>query len=564
MARQNSNISNHEWIRKALSLLHQGLYPYFKGEMTKVYATKWLVQTADGLGKDSFAIDKHLKEDLSSFLKVFRNEWKDVFQKNLGRTGRNLLEECIDIRNGWAHKSTISNDDTERALDTIIRFLNAVSAPEAEQVKQYKQELLQQLKPFERPQQQHVELPVSPEVPSSKKQASKSEQSWRIQDPLDFERCVALRFKQAGYEVLMPPANMRGYDIELRKGTKCTAVQVKNYKRTCGISEVEKFQHFLTLPAASKFTGGCLISGSGYSRPALTHVKTEQPENFWLGTFCENKFSWDYPEIIDESSTPANQDLAEVKTRYFGVFTCKGGVGKTTVAAHLAGAFALMGYNFILLDLDPDRNLRKLFLQDLEDEEGEASLFVPPKNSKNDLGATITVLNHDQWEEEDYPDVKIVICDCSPVLNENPQSLVEKFDYCIVPTTLNPLGVSKNGDVIIRTFKHIRERNVNAEMFALINNYESKQAKRNEVLLSHLRFSLSKYISADPKCQFIDPEDAKIRSSDALLYWGYHLVEGTKPQLAFQETSGRSYPRTDFLQLAEYLENHIDLDELRA
>ena len=28
----------------------------------------------------------------------------------------------------------------------------------------------------------------------------------------------------------------------------------------------------------------------------------------------------------------------------------KGGVGKTTVAAHLAGAFALMGYDVILLD----------------------------------------------------------------------------------------------------------------------------------------------------------------------------------------------------------------------
>jgi chromosome partitioning protein len=48
-----------------------------------------------------------------------------------------------------------------------------------------------------------------------------------------------------------------------------------------------------------------------------------------------------------------------------------------------------------------------------------------------------------------------------------------------------------------------------------------------------------------------------------LLYWGYHIIEGSKPQLAFRETAGRSYPRTDFLQLAEYLESHTDLDKLR-
>lgn len=33
--------------------------------------------------------------------------------------------------------------------------------------------------------------------------------------------------------------------------------------------------------------------------------------------------------------------------------------------------------------------------------------------------------------------------------------------------------------------------------------------------------------------------------------------------LAFKETAGRIYPRTDFLQLAEYLEEHTAIDELR-
>ena len=203
-----------------------------------------------------------------------------------------------------------------------------------------------------------------------------------------------------------------------------------------------------------------------------------------------------------------------------------------------------------------------MFSRDIDDE--DTSIFVAPI-TKNEIGATITVLNSDEWNPEDYPDVKIIICDCSPVLTENPQSLVEKFDYCIIPTTLNPLGVSKHGDVIIRTFEHIRKRNSQTEMFALINNYQSAQsfAKKNQVLRDHLKRSLSQYTSKDPKCKFIEPDAAKIRYSQSLLYWGYHIVEGTQPQLSFTPHGGRCYPRTDFLQLAEYLEDHTTIDELR-
>lgn len=391
----------------------------------------------------------------------------------------------------------------------------------------------------------------------------------QIKDPFDFEKVVALSFEQQGYEVIMPPANTKGYDIELRKGNDCIAVQVKNHKAKCNVAQIQKFQNFLELPLADKFTKGWFISASGYFKPALTNINAEKPENLSLATFEGlNKVDWIYnaPNNWPKPKPPLPKPVLpeESKTKYIGVFTCKGGVGKTTVAAHLAGAFALLGHDVILLDLDPDRNLRKLFLQDIEDEEGDASIFVPSIH-KNEPGTTITVLNADQWREEDYPDVKIIICDCSPVLTENSQSLVEKFDYCVIPTTLNPLGISKNGDVIIRTFEHIRQRNSAAEMFALINNYTSNKflERRNQVLFDHLKQSLAKYTSVDVKCKLIDPDAAKVRHSNALLYWGYHIVEGTTPQLAFKETAGRSYPRTDFLQLAEYLEEHTAIDELR-
>ena len=383
-------------------------------------------------------------------------------------------------------------------------------------------------------------------------------QTVKTKNPYVFEKIVALFFQQQGYEMTFSPANIKEYDIELRKDDECIAVKVKNHKAKCNVAQIQKFQNFLEQSIPSKFTQGWFISASGYSQPALTHVKAEQPKNFRLGIFNADKdrVFWIHPGIV-----PPPPPL-RTRTKYIGVFTCKGGVGKTTVSAHLAGAFALMGHDVILLDLDPDRNLRKLFSNDINDE--DASIFVPPVN-KSDAGTTITVLNPEEWNPQDYPDVKIIICDCSPVLTENPQSLVEKFDYCIIPTTLNPLGVSKHGDVIIRTFEHIRKRNPQTEMFAVINNYQSAQtfAKRNYILQDHLKISLSRYLDKDNKCKFIDPDAAKIRHSTSLLYWGYHIVEGTKPQLAFKEYGGRSHPRTDFLQLAEYLEDHTTIDELR-
>jgi chromosome partitioning protein len=387
-------------------------------------------------------------------------------------------------------------------------------------------------------------------------------------DPTDFEKHAALLFKKEGYEVTIPTApNTRGYDIELQKGVERIAVQVKNHKAKCSVAQVQRFLDFLELPLAAKFTSGWFISASGFYKPALAYVERELPNNLRLGTCSNGVVLWNYPEPPRKPKTGVEPPKLHPELKYIGVFTSKGGVGKTTVAAHLAGAFAEMGHDVILLDLDPDRNLRKLFLQDLDDEQGDASLFVPPpRNKKNQTGAVITVLNHDQWREEEYPDVKVVICDCSPSLPENPKSFIDKFDYCLIPTTLTPLGISKNADIIIRTFKHVREQNKKVEMFALINGYNASKdvEKRNEVLLHHLKRQMSEYTSLDPKCKFIEPEAAKIRYSNSLLYWGYHIVDRTKPQLAFNEICGKSHPRTDFFQLAEYLENHTDIDKLRA
>ena len=387
----------------------------------------------------------------------------------------------------------------------------------------------------------------------------------RFTNPDDFEMYVGQKCRELGYEVIMPEKNRPGYDIEIIKGKERIAVQVKCHKAKQNIGQYQKFLSFLELPIASNFTGGWLISQSGYSKNVLSLAEADRDPMLKLGTMKEGGIFWNYnpdtttaEDLLDESL----EDEGDESVKYFGIFTCKGGVGKTTVAAHLAGAFAIMGYDVILLDLDPDKNLRKLFIND-QDSDEDASLYVPA-NKKGFVGASITVLNADEWDERQYPDVKIVICDCSPVLSENPKHLIRKFDYCVVPTTLNPLGIAKNGDVITRTFKHIRNENTKAEMFCLINSYTGWQAyeDRNKHLLGLVEKPIKEYQKLDPKCQLIHPDHVKIRESKALRYWGYHLVDGSPPQLAFKSVANRSAPRTDFMQLAEYLEDHTSINSI--
>jgi len=376
----------------------------------------------------------------------------------------------------------------------------------------------------------------------------------------DFEEDIVSLFEKTGYTVLIPHPESKGYDFELTRDCEAIAVCVKKHKTKVSIAQILKFQSFLDLPKSKRFTSGWFLSVNGFGKPALSHVLAERPRNLSLGTYQDDNIKWHYPYPDEEIEA----EPVDLSVKYIGVFTSKGGVGKTTIAAHLAGAFALMGHDVILVDLDPDKNLRKLFEEDPKDKDAPASLFVPSVTKKKE-GSVITVLNEDEWKESDYKGVRIVICDCSPVLSQNALSFVEKFDYCIVPTTLTPLGIAKNSDVITRTFRHIREVNEKADMFVVINSYHSGKEvdKRNEVLLAHLTRQMDLYLRQDPKCILIHPDDAKIRYSTHLLYWGHHIVEGGKPQLAFKEGAGVSYPRTDFLQLADYLENHTNIDELR-
>ena len=99
-----------------------------------------------------------------------------------------------------------------------------------------------------------------------------------IQDPSSFEKHIGTLFQNSNWEVIVPPANTRGYDLELRRDKLCVAVQIKNYTRKCSFADLEKFKSFLELPLAAKFTHAFFVSASGFSKNVLLDAEASRRE----------------------------------------------------------------------------------------------------------------------------------------------------------------------------------------------------------------------------------------------------------------------------------------------
>ena len=134
-------ITNRERVDKALELLQKGLGPYVKREV-QAKSKRVSMENIRRYSEDPRLANKPIEEwDVAGLLRLMKDIWNDVFSDTLGGSGRNLTFELHDLRNKWAHQERFSSDDTDRALDSVQRLLESVSAEESTEVSRMKMDL---------------------------------------------------------------------------------------------------------------------------------------------------------------------------------------------------------------------------------------------------------------------------------------------------------------------------------------------------------------------------------------------------------------------------------------
>src|SRR5262245_54349722 len=135
-------ITNQERVGKALELLKAGLAPFVEREMRAQHGEKWAFEVRDVLADTRLGGGKRNPlQDVAVQLVIMDRKWSEVFRNTLGKAERSLVNELLDVRHRWAHQEPFSGDDADRALDSAVRLLMAVSAPQADEVGRIKLEL---------------------------------------------------------------------------------------------------------------------------------------------------------------------------------------------------------------------------------------------------------------------------------------------------------------------------------------------------------------------------------------------------------------------------------------
>lgn len=138
-------ITSRERVGKAADLLRSGLGPLAERECVNIHS-KWAEQVARSYfwTESRLSTNGPLTEwDSAAPLGLTVLSWGDAFRQTLGHAERSLVSEILDWRNEWAHQRRFSGDDAERALDSAVRLLTAISAPQADEASRMRGELRQ-------------------------------------------------------------------------------------------------------------------------------------------------------------------------------------------------------------------------------------------------------------------------------------------------------------------------------------------------------------------------------------------------------------------------------------
>ena len=122
--------STRQHVFDGMELLPAGLIPFVEKRLESQITGHWQLKVQNKLPKLRVGKNGQFEWDQSALLNAMDRFWMEAFKDVLGRAERSIVNELIEVRNKLSHNEKFSYDDAERALDSMRRLMESISAGE--------------------------------------------------------------------------------------------------------------------------------------------------------------------------------------------------------------------------------------------------------------------------------------------------------------------------------------------------------------------------------------------------------------------------------------------------
>lgn len=122
--------STRQSVFEGMELLPEALVPFVEKRLQNSFTGPWQDEVTHKISDLRVDREGVIHWDQATLLKTMNVFWMEAFKTVLGRTERSIVNELIEVRNKLAHNKNFTYDDAERALDSMRRLMEAISAGE--------------------------------------------------------------------------------------------------------------------------------------------------------------------------------------------------------------------------------------------------------------------------------------------------------------------------------------------------------------------------------------------------------------------------------------------------
>jgi chromosome partitioning protein len=392
----------------------------------------------------------------------------------------------------------------------------------------------------------------------------------------EFEQEVAKVFNKLGLQAKTMTTNNPGFDVLItEKNGNSIAVQCRDWKAPLTVATIQAFYYFLD--SNPNYQEGIIVAGDQAKKPYAKTVdlllaEDENREGFFEKislAVLKNGVLYSYPDLKPIGDRVSKEKIEVVDPQRIepeaaiplsiAVCALKGGVGKTTISAHLAGAITLSGLNVVLVDANPPQNSLINLMDPMSlDKNGKyhpdfASGIVLPG-----VPTAIDCYPLDYWKEVVQTNKRGIVYDCAPSIEANDHWVFKNSDICLIPLNINPLGIGKGlaggrntKSSLQQTIEFVRNINPKIKFYIVESNRFNQAAdtKKGETLRNQVSILAREF---DVKLL-----DTFIPNSRQLYFWG-----DQPGKLAFETFGGKCLPKLAFSSLAEELMEELKQTDL--